>query len=542
MPEVEMVEGEEISHEEANRPGWTTALGRNKKARVETPVSAGNASHVGSKGGRRTAAPQGAMKRLAAASRLPRLPRDHIRIIVRPRDGLDVRKVSQIRLAQAIAMAAALAPAETEGDIVCPNIAQNILVVSTPEKKNANAYAAIQQIRISEGMYHVAAYIAAPDNTCKGVIRGVDTDISEAQLQTMIVNQRNPKALEAKRIKNTTTVVVLFDGMKVPNYVMCGVSLLRCTLYKRQTDVCYACGGLGHRADVCPNPNKRVCRGCGLVSPPDDHQCSPKCALCGGPHPTADRMCKERFQVPYVVRRRRRRRRQRAKKSQQQLAEEDRSRDSSVASAPRQGRSVTPAGRRRGRSRGRARTKGRSCSRARFQEVPTWADRAKPKPAAPPPEVTQVPLPEHREDPRVAKLIQENACLKAEIQQLRADLESFRKHCSSQGERQQMPPPGDAQARSGKRRASPPQGEWDAMETESNSKALESMQQSIKQLADSMTTLLKRVSSLESTQAALATGSSPPKGPNRAQSPAGAVTVNPTGDWLTQSSNHGGQH
>ncbi|KAH9384654.1 hypothetical protein HPB48_026665 [Haemaphysalis longicornis] len=129
MPEVEMVEGEEISHEEANRPGWTTALGRNKKARVETPVSAGNASHVGSKGGRRTAAPQGAMKRLAAASRLPRLPRDHIRIIVRPRDGLDVRKVSQIRLAQAIAMAAALAPAETEGDIVCPNIAQNILVV-----------------------------------------------------------------------------------------------------------------------------------------------------------------------------------------------------------------------------------------------------------------------------------------------------------------------------------------------------------------------------------------------------------------------------
>ncbi|KAH7955543.1 hypothetical protein HPB52_001239 [Rhipicephalus sanguineus] len=44
-------------------------------------------------------------------------------------------------------MAAAFAPPETEEDIVSPNIVQNILVVSTPEKKNATAYAAIQQIR-----------------------------------------------------------------------------------------------------------------------------------------------------------------------------------------------------------------------------------------------------------------------------------------------------------------------------------------------------------------------------------------------------------
>ncbi|KAH9381448.1 hypothetical protein HPB48_008972 [Haemaphysalis longicornis] len=95
----------------------------------------------------------------------------------------------------------------------------------------------------------------------------------------MIVNQRNPKALEAKRIKKTTTVVVLFDGMKVPNYVMCAVSLLHCTFYKRQTDVCYTCGGLDYRADVRPNPNKRVCRDCGIASPPEDHRCSPKCAL-----------------------------------------------------------------------------------------------------------------------------------------------------------------------------------------------------------------------------------------------------------------------
>ncbi|KAL1472035.1 hypothetical protein MTO96_039582 [Rhipicephalus appendiculatus] len=284
----------------------------------------------------------------------------------------------------------------------------------------------------------------------------------------MIANQRNPKALEAKRIKNTTMVVVLFDGMKVPNYVMCGVSLLRCTLYKRQNDVCYACEGLGQRADVCPNPNKRVCRGCGLASPSDDHHCSPKCALCGGPHPTADRTCKERFQVPYVVRRKRRRRRKRAKKTQQ-LAQESPSRDSSVSSTPRRG-AFHPASRPPEQQlQGAALTPGCGSRKSLPGRI------VPPKPTAPRREVTQAPLPEHREDPRVAKLIQENACLKAELHQLRADLESCRKSYSSQGETQQTPPPGDAQARSGKHRASPP----DAMETECNSKALESMQQSI---------------------------------------------------------------
>lgn len=539
MPEVVMVEGEEISREEANSPGWTSGLGKSKKSPAEAPASVDGVSHGDVKGGRRTAAPQGVAKRLAAASRLPRLPRDHIRIIVRPRDGLDVKKVSQIRLAQALAMAAALAPAETEGDIVCPNAAQNILVVSTPAKKNALAYAGIQQIRLGEGSYKVATYIAAPDNTCKGVIRGVDADISDAQLQSMIVNQRNPKALEAKRIKTTTTVVVLFDGMKVPNYVVCGVSMLRCTLYRRQKDVCYGCGGLGHRADVCPNPSKKVCRGCGLASPAEDHQCSPKCALCGGPHPTADRLCKQRFQVPYVVRRRRRHRK-RTRKTQQQLAQEGRSRDSSVASVPRRRRSVTPDGRRRSLSRGRSRSGGRSRSRVRIQEGPTWADRAKLKLAAPP-KVTQVALPEHREDPRVAELVQENARLKAELQKMRADFESFRKLHFPQGE-QQMPPPVEAQARSGKRRAPDPQGEGDPMETESGNKVLESIQQSIKQLAESTTSLLKRMSVVESTQAALAPPRTPLKGPSRAQSPAGAVAANAPGEWPSQGNNHGEQH
>lgn len=188
MPEVQMVEGVEIDPEEAYCPGWTTAVGRRKKARPEIPKStASTEKHDGGKGGRRTATPQSAMKQPVNASRPPKMTRDHILIIVKPRGGLDVRKVSTIRLAQALAMAAALAQAEVGKDIVCPNTAQNILVVSTPVRKNACAYTVFQQIRLREGTYHAEAYLATLDNTCNGVIHGVDADFSDAQLCTMML-------------------------------------------------------------------------------------------------------------------------------------------------------------------------------------------------------------------------------------------------------------------------------------------------------------------------------------------------------------------
>ncbi|KAH7934801.1 hypothetical protein HPB52_000498 [Rhipicephalus sanguineus] len=101
-------------------------------------------------------------------------------------------------------MAAQLASAETEEDIVCPNMFQNIFV-----------------------------------------------------LRDMMTQPRNAKTLEVKHIEDTTRSFVLFDRLKVPNYVMCGASMLRCTLYRRQTDVCYACGRLAHRADVCLAPEKQ---------------------------------------------------------------------------------------------------------------------------------------------------------------------------------------------------------------------------------------------------------------------------------------------
>ncbi|XP_070393173.1 uncharacterized protein [Dermacentor albipictus] len=387
---MEIVPGETISPEDANDPGWIAAYNRkSRKVKASQPQGASSSTRGRRRDGERTAGPNSAYQRLVATSRLPQLPRDTFRIIVRPRDGLNVAKSTPVQVEQALAMAAALAPQDLTEDSICPNVTQNIFIICTPSERNARAYATVQQIRMKDTTYRVAVYPAPPDDTCKGVVRGIDLELNDSQLRELIVTKRNPNALEVKRIKNTTAVTILFQGMQVPNYIYCGASIVRCTLFRRHTEVCYNCGNIGHRADVCPNPSTTWCRKCGIKTPAEDHQCSPHCTLCGGPHPTADKDCKRKFQVPYIVRQRRRRRRNRRGRSRSQgpsgASHKDSAATSGIPVATTRSRSVTPTPERRSalrssRSRSRGRRSSRSCSRGRPTSGPTeltWADRVR---------------------------------------------------------------------------------------------------------------------------------------------------------------------
>ncbi|KAL1469515.1 hypothetical protein MTO96_041028 [Rhipicephalus appendiculatus] len=192
---------------------------------------------------------------------MPSLPREDNKIVIRPRGGLNIAKVGVTLVGDAILAAAGIREEDTLQDTLCPNVPQNIMVASTPNQEN------VSRIR-----QHPA------DRRPR-----LGTRDSPNTINAKIVNERNPLALMAKRIAQTGTVIVAFDGYKVPNLVKYGSILLRCTLYREQIDVCYGCGRLGHRMDVCPSPGEAVCRGCGTVSPDEHHECIPKCRLCGGP-------------------------------------------------------------------------------------------------------------------------------------------------------------------------------------------------------------------------------------------------------------------
>ncbi|KAH7947387.1 hypothetical protein HPB52_011244 [Rhipicephalus sanguineus] len=190
--------------------------------------------------------------------------------------------------------------------------------------------------------------------------------------------------------------------------------MIRFTLYRRQIDACRTCENLGHRSDVCPTPTVITCPNCGVSSPPENHTCQPKCSICGGAHSTADRACKSRYQVPYIVRRRRRRRRK-ANKQRGEFAPQQ-----AAGLGVNQGGGLDTPGPGAGH---RSRSRNRSASCVRIQQEPTWAERVGQNRESR--TIVQRQLPEQA-TARIQQLERENATLRSELQEIKALVEELR--------------------------------------------------------------------------------------------------------------------
>ncbi|KAG0434335.1 hypothetical protein HPB47_019173, partial [Ixodes persulcatus] len=299
------VHGEDITPEEAE--GWSASGKRIKQ--IMAGKENGESAAISRQSRPKTRA--SFAKRVAAsvtkAARMPiDMPKEDTKIVMRPRGGLNVGKTEVLIIMSVVMTAARVTKEEAKADTICTNAQQNIIVVSTPDERRSTLYSKIKALNIGGRTYEVSAYRTAPDGTAKGVIRGIAVDDTPEEIAENIVNPYNPLAVEAHRIGNTTTVIVLFAGQKVPNYVKYGLILVRCGLYRKHFDVCKQCGKVGHRRDVCPNPNTKVCFGCGIANPSEGHEreWKPKCRLCGGQHPTGERECKNKYKMPYVVKKR----------------------------------------------------------------------------------------------------------------------------------------------------------------------------------------------------------------------------------------------
>ncbi|KAH6920440.1 hypothetical protein HPB50_028573 [Hyalomma asiaticum] len=376
MSGQEQAMGEDAPHENlTDDSDWTAVKTRQQRRRQEKSSPSNNTTSStptlsSYQQGTRSHRIKG---KIIRAGRMPRLPKEHDKVIIRPQGGLNIAHTPAPLLISAILAAAGLKKEDANEDILSPNTQQNIIVASSPSPVHTQRYKQIKPLIINNKSYDVNAYATTPDQMSKGVIRGIPLDCDNKTIEEEIIGSRNPLALAARRLGNTTAVIIVFDGLKVPRTVSYGPLLLPCTLYKKQIDICHQCGRLGHRMDVCPYPTKRIYRGCGARNPNQDHQCTPKCNLCGGEHQTADKVCSARFKTPYLIRRRR---------WENQRTEEDLQQDF----PPLQPATLLkPTSRSRSRSKyqsrtNRSRAPSRSRSRARTPTIGnkvSWADTAR---------------------------------------------------------------------------------------------------------------------------------------------------------------------
>ncbi|KAH7984711.1 hypothetical protein HPB52_023576 [Rhipicephalus sanguineus] len=213
------------------------------------------------------------VSKVLRASKMPRLPTDDLKIIVRPRDGLNIRSTCGVSLDEAIRRAAGVS--DDEMITICPNPTQNILAVSTPEEKTATKIAKIKVLTINGKRYETNAYVSAPEQMVKGIIRNIPLTYTQDQLVHALVNTRNPSLTYAKRLGSTTTVILLYEGNRVPTWVYFNSVMIRVSLYRKQIDFCKECGRLGHRPDVCPRPEIKLCPICGSKNSSSEHRVPP---------------------------------------------------------------------------------------------------------------------------------------------------------------------------------------------------------------------------------------------------------------------------
>ncbi|KAH8040588.1 hypothetical protein HPB51_011416 [Rhipicephalus microplus] len=122
----------------------TTQRGRKTSGSAEPPLQV-SAPTIGKRAAQPTRAQ--IIKRVnanfAKTARMPFVPRGEYKIVVRPRGGLLVGKVMMPELVRAVASAAKVNSEEIQRDTVCPNLAKNIIVISTPEQARVSQYASV---------------------------------------------------------------------------------------------------------------------------------------------------------------------------------------------------------------------------------------------------------------------------------------------------------------------------------------------------------------------------------------------------------------
>ncbi|XP_070379787.1 uncharacterized protein [Dermacentor albipictus] len=243
---------------------------------------------------------------------LPALPKDDVKIIMRPTKGLTIKDILIPTLASAILKASQPiqdhlcrtqdGPVKREritgmDFILRTRPGSNIIILSVSSTEVANVLRRITLLELSGRMHQFNTYVADPDNCYRGVVHGIPADTPmEHLLANMRVRTHGVQIERARMLGKSSTALITFTGGSLPKCIYYMGGEMRLHPYKPTVQICTECFQAGHRPDVCPHPIN-ICKKCGLKDPPAlGHECVLKCAVCGAAgHETGSNQCPQKL-------------------------------------------------------------------------------------------------------------------------------------------------------------------------------------------------------------------------------------------------------
>ncbi|KAH7932574.1 hypothetical protein HPB52_024321 [Rhipicephalus sanguineus] len=215
-------------------------------------------------------------------------PGRDIKVILRPHKGLWVKNILGLELSRAV-IDACQRSFNGNDFLLRIHPGSNIVIISTPSVEVASRLRDIRQLNIRGQIHAFNAYVADPEGVLRGIVHGIPAGTSQDELmENLRVRTQGVKIERARMLGSSKTAIITFTGSVLPRSVYIMGAELICYPYKPTVQVCKICLLTGHRTDVCPTPNVDVCLKCGAREPTQGHDCTPKCVICDGEHPTGD--------------------------------------------------------------------------------------------------------------------------------------------------------------------------------------------------------------------------------------------------------------
>ncbi|KAL1430602.1 hypothetical protein MTO96_014849 [Rhipicephalus appendiculatus] len=154
-------------------------------------------------------------------SRATPLPKNDMKIIIRPKPGLVVRDLKTYEVARAIERSCGDAETcRSDKFLLRLRNGSNIIIASTPHEQVAEKILKIKALDLNNTRHLVNTYISTPEGFLKGVVHGLERDTREEELlNNLRVRTQGVTIVQARMLGKSETAMITFDGPIVPRFV-----------------------------------------------------------------------------------------------------------------------------------------------------------------------------------------------------------------------------------------------------------------------------------------------------------------------------------